>query len=57
MGRRYDEGCNSDICTTIWLCDAVVFNLSMIRTTECSETLSETASIRAPGMFATLFQD
>jgi len=54
MGRRYDEGCNSDICTTIWFCDPVVSNLSMIRTTECSEMLSETAWIRTPGMFVAL---
>jgi hypothetical protein len=56
MVRPYIEGCHSDVCTTIWFCDPVVSNLSMIRPTECSETLSETAWIRTPGMFVALFR-
>jgi len=55
MGRRYDEGCNGDVCTTRWWWNPIFSNILMIRSTECSETLSETAWIRTPGMFVALF--
>jgi len=55
MGRPFIEGCHSDVCTTRWWWNPIFFNISMTRTTECFETLSETASIRTPGMLVNLF--
>jgi hypothetical protein len=56
MGRSYIEGCNSDVCTTRWWWNPIFSYISMIRTTDCCETLSETVLVRTPCIFLTFHE-
>jgi len=42
-GVPYVDGCIWDVCTTRWVWNPLVSHISMIRTAECCETVSETA--------------